>query len=486
MFSPKQPILVTLKSIYSISRPPLEHAVAANIYRRTPHRFYLKLRGHKGYMTVDGVEESRMPFYFSENAKGCFSLASNGLLGDAGAFHYVRLTAGGETLLDLDFTKLRSIDELEQYFDCYVFPDLACDEKGDLASVKDYWMLNERGHLVCSGLQTGQVSFGDQGPFFLLTLRHPPIDIFEVEVGFEQSWRRYGVVFGCDKQSFPYYVLPNAYISTGVHGALAFADAHNGACFVRGALIDIEKGTPISRTAATCPQVKSRFVSKEQLSLPRHTLTYHISAPMNYYTEKEVLRATPGSVVYLPPNTPCRLEGDTDAILRIEFDSNHTFPPTLIQPKQPEMLRRMFDEINVIWHTTLANKNYRAMSIFYRIMAEISQPTPEKETADTMRDVLRYIHHHFSEPTLTVKEVAQMSGICESSFYHVFHEACGMTPKAYILNCRLHHACALLRTQEWKIYEVAEKSGFSDVKYFMTAFKREMGVSPGKYQKQHA
>ena len=484
MFSQDQPIQVTLKSVYNIHRHLEEFAVADNIRCRTPHKFHLSVRGQEGYMIVDDVEESGMPFHLAESAKGYFSLASSGARGEAGAFHYVRLTADGKTLLDLDFTKFREINELEDYFDGFTFPDLNCIGKGDLVSIKDFWALNEQGYLVCTGFQKSSISFGDNGPFSLLTFRHTPLENFEVEVGFEQCWRRYGVVFGCDKQTFPYYWLPDTYQSTGVRGAFAFVDAHNGACFVRGALIDKAQEQPIARVTHKCAQTQKRFVSKKQITLPRHTLTYHPYTPMTYHTENGVLHATPASVVYLPPNTPCRLEGEPDEIIRIEFDCNSTFPPLLIQPKQSDLLRRKFAEINTIWRSSLANKNYRAMSVFYRIMAELSQPTAEDVTADTMRTVLRYIHHHFNESTLSVKELAKISGMCETTFYQTFHKTCGMTPKAYILNCRLHHACTLLSTGDVKIYQVAENCGFTDEKYFMTAFKREMGISPGKYQKQ--
>lgn len=483
MFSQSQPIQVTLKSIYTIRRHTEEFAVADYVRRRTPHKFHLSVRGKEGAMTVDDVEESFMPFHLIESEKGAFSLASSGARGEAGAFCYVRLTANGETLLNIDFTKLQSVEELEEYFDCYYFSALNCNVKGELVSIRNHWELNEHGHLVCLGTEAQQISFGDNGPFFLLTMRGKAVKDFEVEVGFEQCWRRYGIVFGLEERHFPYYWLPNTYLSTGVRGALAFVNAHDGSGYIRGALIKPEDGSPICRVTQDMPQQQKLFSGKEQSTLLRHTLTYHIKSSMLYHTPHETLQATAGSVVYLPPNTPCRLEGEKDEIIRIEFDCDRTFPPSLIHPKQPEMLRRIFVELHSTWHSNLVNKNYRALACFYRIMAEISLPTAKAVTANTIREVLQYIHHHFAEPTLSVKEVAKQSGMCESAFYQTFHQTCGMTPKAYILNCRLHHACALLQTQDIKIYEVAEKSGFADVKYFMTAFKREMGISPGKFKK---
>lgn len=46
----------------------------------------------------------------------------------------------------------------------------------------------------------------------------------------------------------------------------------------------------------------------------------------------------------------------------------------------------------------------------------------------------------------------------------------------------MQKAKELLAMDRYKVYEVAQKTGFSDVKYFMKIFKEITGVSPGKYE----
>lgn len=486
MFSQAQPMQVAIKSVYQISRSALEHTVAANISRHTPHSFRFVLRGEAGYMTVDGIEEARKKFLFPENMNGYFSLASNGSLTEPGGFRYIRLKTASGVSLDIDFSKLSSVNDLEGYFDCYHFPTADCKGTGLPSPIRNFWALNERGCLVCARPNTGRIPFGDKGPFCLLTLRGGEIGDFEVEVGFEQCWRRYGILFGCKKQTFPFYHLPNSWKTISVRGVLALADSHLGACFLRGSLLDNDSNQPTSMHRQDHPLVAPLFSSEEQTTLPLHTLTYHFTDTVTYHCDSQQFHPTVGEVMYLPPSIPCELKSEVaeDVILRVEFESDQTFPPSLISPKRPEVVRRIFEELDSVWNGELPDRSWRALSVFYRLMGELSQTYTDSNTV-VVRRALHYIHNHFTDPTLTVKEITNSIDVCESSFYHIFYTACGMKPKEYILNCRLQHACALLETQQYKIYEVAEKAGFSDAKYFMTAFKREMGISPGKYKKQH-
>ena len=48
---------------------------------------------------------------------------------------------------------------------------------------------------------------------------------------------------------------------------------------------------------------------------------------------------------------------------------------------------------------------------------------------------------------------------------------------------RINAAVECLESGEYKIQEIAEMVGFSSSKYFISVFKKIMGVTPGNYQK---
>ena len=52
-------------------------------------------------------------------------------------------------------------------------------------------------------------------------------------------------------------------------------------------------------------------------------------------------------------------------------------------------------------------------------------------------------------------------------------------------NLRMKHAVQLLEQTDCKVYEIAEKVGFSSLSYFSTAFKKKFGKNPYEYQVSH-
>ena len=53
----------------------------------------------------------------------------------------------------------------------------------------------------------------------------------------------------------------------------------------------------------------------------------------------------------------------------------------------------------------------------------------------------------------------------------------------YVTRIRIRKAIELLRDADLKIYEIAQKVGYSSQHYFSSAFKRVLGVSPLEYRK---
>lgn len=115
--------------------------------------------------------------------------------------------------------------------------------------------------------------------------------------------------------------------------------------------------------------------------------------------------------------------------------------------------------------------------LFARVMqqpAMLSQATP---TA---------IHHARSriddDPTaiLSLQDLAQQSGLSRFQLLRAFAKATGMTPHAYILQRRLHHARRLIAAGT-PLVQVAIASGFADQSHLTRLFVRNFGVSPGAY-----
>lgn len=94
---------------------------------------------------------------------------------------------------------------------------------------------------------------------------------------------------------------------------------------------------------------------------------------------------------------------------------------------------------------------------------------------------LRYIHGHYTEE-LTLQKLADHVHISRNYFSVLFKRFSGQNFIDYVIELRVKKAMDLLEKTALKVYEVAEQSGFNDVKYFSKLFKKSTGYSPVDYR----
>lgn len=68
-------------------------------------------------------------------------------------------------------------------------------------------------------------------------------------------------------------------------------------------------------------------------------------------------------------------------------------------------------------------------------------------------------------------------------FSYLFKKELGISFVEYLNQVRVEAAKKLLDTTDEKTYEISEKVGYSDYKYFSSVFKKITGVSPAQYKK---
>ncbi len=95
-----------------------------------------------------------------------------------------------------------------------------------------------------------------------------------------------------------------------------------------------------------------------------------------------------------------------------------------------------------------------------------------------------YIDHHYGE-SMSLGEVSSVLGLNPNYFSSLFHQKTGETFTEYIRSVRIANAILLMGSTNMKVYEIAQRTGFSDNAQFFRAFKQVTGISPGKYKQQH-
>ena len=115
----------------------------------------------------------------------------------------------------------------------------------------------------------------------------------------------------------------------------------------------------------------------------------------------------------------------------------------------------------------------------------ITLDIPERvETKSVLFDsMLNYVQFNFMNE-ITIRDIAQACACSQSTVCHVFKQYTGESIKKYIDNLRINQAKRLLSTSDLPINRIAQLCGFSNINYFPTAFKKQIGISPTEYRRQ--
>lgn len=84
-----------------------------------------------------------------------------------------------------------------------------------------------------------------------------------------------------------------------------------------------------------------------------------------------------------------------------------------------------------------------------------------------------------------LQEIAAAAGLSPFHFSRVFKLTTGETPYQFVGSRRLERACRLLREDTLPLAELALCCGFASQSHFTAAFTTAIGVSPGRYRRQH-
>jgi two-component system response regulator YesN len=86
---------------------------------------------------------------------------------------------------------------------------------------------------------------------------------------------------------------------------------------------------------------------------------------------------------------------------------------------------------------------------------------------------------------ITLEELANSFNLTPEYLSSLFQKELGISFTAYIKDIRIKKAKELLMRSQLKAFEVAERVGYSDAKYFSRVFKEVTGLTPGEFQKLH-
>lgn len=100
-----------------------------------------------------------------------------------------------------------------------------------------------------------------------------------------------------------------------------------------------------------------------------------------------------------------------------------------------------------------------------------------------IQEAVRYIRHHYAED-IAVSDIAEHIGMSQSWLTKRFKQECGVNIVGYLLDVRIERAKALLSQTDMLILEIACATGFESPGYFISVFRRAVGMTPKAYREQ--
>lgn len=106
------------------------------------------------------------------------------------------------------------------------------------------------------------------------------------------------------------------------------------------------------------------------------------------------------------------------------------------------------------------------------------------EVGSRLAGVIEYLHQNLTE-SLSSKEMAKMAGLSVSQFERRFREACGTSPRQYVLRLRVDAAARMLIGTGLTVSEIAQECGFHDHAHLSRSFRKILHLTPTEYRATH-
>ncbi len=148
--------------------------------------------------------------------------------------------------------------------------------------------------------------------------------------------------------------------------------------------------------------------------------------------------------------------------------------------------RSKFLDAAYIWEGKNPLYAVKCRCLMYEIIYDLvrsSLPQNQSPHSDKLEAARTFIQANFREK-INIEELAKRMDFSVSYFRKLFTAAYGQSPQQYLISLRINTAYDLLSSGEVNVSEASELSGFEDIYYFSTLFKKQTGLTPSKVSKQ--
>ncbi len=182
--------------------------------------------------------------------------------------------------------------------------------------------------------------------------------------------------------------------------------------------------------------------------------------------------------LFIRLNNSCRL------FRQEEFAEISAYASLAALLEETAALQRSDEDFSELFiHGNLYRAGARLLQLLH---SSASAGNPDKRNLElkNVDNALKAIYIRYYEP-LDIESISAECGYSKSNFCKIFKNVTGDTFHNTLNRHRVEIACMLLREGSRSVEDIAQETGFADMKSFCRVFKRHMGESAGEYRKRY-
>lgn len=214
-----------------------------------------------------------------------------------------------------------------------------------------------------------------------------------------------------------------------------------------------------------------------------HELVFYVQGNGASRIEGTLYPYTENTYLLMPPGARHDDRNDTEAdVICLEFACDTVLPlSTGRQPTAPfyRLLRELLAEVQ--------QQSYGYREMCAAKITELCLLILREKRGGSRGKDLAYIANYIAEnygEKLRLTDCAARLNVSYDYFQHAFRKHTGLSPQAFLIQCRLEAARHYLQEETLNCTEIAYRCGFSTSAQFSALFKRRYGVTPLRYRKQ--
>lgn len=165
---------------------------------------------------------------------------------------------------------------------------------------------------------------------------------------------------------------------------------------------------------------------------------------------------------------------------------NHTSGVVIDGPGNRQIHKELADMVQM-YEQNGSESVLASSGRIYRMLTLLDNPvlSPQlKKHGDAINRAVRYIRANVGKK-ITLHELAELAGLSDYYFSHLFKEITGLSPSNFIVYSRIDQAKAMLASSDLTLTQIARQVGYPNSSNLIVQFTDRVGCSPQQFRAEH-